>query len=251
MTSPATAATANTATTHPDAAALFRAGQFAAAAEAGRAEHTASSLAIAARAALTRAAFLTTDRAMAKALVLQGENDADAALKLDPRNYDALFQRASGIGYRATLTNSPKLAGETQDDHAATDQEPIRRARRRGWGLARGTARRWTASASSWRAWCSARNSPRWTRALPKPKSAGRPIRCRYAYHGCLVLRIDPGQAARAKELLATAIRNRPREAYEVSAQKGAADVLALLQRGDVKGARVMAKKLGSFGRLG
>ena len=72
-----------------------------------------------------------------------------------------------------------------------------------------------------------------------------------FAYHGCLLLRIDPGHAARATVLLEMAVRNRPREAYEAEARKGAADVLALLQRGDVKGARALAKTLGSFGRLG
>lgn len=235
---------------HPDAAALFRAGQFAAASEAGRVEHTANSLAVAARAALTRAAFLTTDRAVAKTLVLQGENDADAALKLDPRNYDALFQRASGIGYRATLTNSPKLAGETRSImQTLTKSEPARAEAWLGLGAWNGEAvdslgkfmagmvlgAKVSAMEASF-----AEAEKRWpTNPVP------------FAYHGCLVLRIDPGQAARAKELLATAVRNRPREAYEASAQRGAAEVLALLQRGDVKGARVLAKQLGSFGRLG
>jgi len=237
------------ASAHPDSAALFRSGQFAAAAEAGRAEHNATSLAIAARAALTRAAFLTTDRAQAKALVEQGEADADAALKLDPRNYDALFQHASGIGYRATLTNSPKLAGQTKSIMTAlTRSDPTRAEAWLGLGAWNGEALdslgRFMAGMVLGAKLAAmnenfAEAERRWpTNPVP------------FAYHGCLVLRIDPGQSARAQVLLAVAVRNHAREAYEVTAQKGAADVLALLQRGDVKEARLLARKLGSFGRL-
>jgi hypothetical protein len=234
---------------HQDAAALFRAGQFATAAEAGRAEHTATSLAIAARAALTRAAFLTTDRAQARALVAQGEADADAALKLDPRNYDALFQHASGIGYRATLTNSPKAAGETRTimlglaksdpsraeaflGLAAWNGEAVDNLGRFMAGMVLGA--KLSAMDANF-----AEAEKRWpTNPVP------------FAYHGCLLLRIEPGEAARAAVLLGVATRNHPREVYEATAQKGAAEVLALLQHGDLKGARVLAKKLGSFGKL-
>lgn len=233
----------------PDAAALFRAGQFAAASEAGRAEHTANSLAIAARSALTRAAFLTTDRALARTLVLQGESDANAALQLDPQNYDALFQRASGIGYRATLTNSPKAASETRSIMTALSKaDPARAEAFLGLAAWNGEAvdnlGRFMAGMVLG-AKLSAMNEnfseaeKRWPTS-PVP----------FAYHGCLLLRIDPGQTTRATVLLEVAMRNRPREAYEMTAQKGAGEVLALLKRGDVKQARVVAKMLGSFGRL-
>ncbi len=233
-----------------DAAALFRAGQYAAAAETGRSERTAASLAVAARAALTRAAFLTSDRSLARTLVFQGEADADAALRIDPRSYDALFQRASGIGYRATLTNSPKLAGETRA--IMTELTKSHPERAEGWlGLAAWNGEavdnlgrmmagivlgaKFSAMEANF-----AEAERRWpTNPVP------------FAYHGCLLLRIDAGQTARARELLETAARNRPHEAYEATAQKGAADVLALLNSGDLKAARAMAKKLGSFGRLG
>ena len=233
-----------------DSAALFRAGNYAAAADAGRAEHSAQSLALAARAALMRAAFLTSDRALAKSLVMQGEADADAALRLDPRNYDAQFQHASGIGYRATLTNSPKAAGETRSIMIAlTKADP---ARAEAWlglgawngeavdGLGRFMAGMVLGAKLSAMDAAFAEAEKRWP-LNPVP----------FAYHGSLLLRIDPGQAARATVLLEVAVRNRPREAYEATARAGAADVLTLLHHGDVKGARLMAKKLGSFGRLG
>ena len=233
-----------------DAAALFRAGNFAGAAETGRAEHTAASLALAARASFTRAAFLVSDRAMAKTLVQQGEADAEAALRLDPRNYDALFQRASGIGYRATLTNSPKAAGETKAVMTALSKSNPERAEAflglGAWNgeavdnLGRFMAGMVLGAKLSAMDTAFAESEKRWpTNPVP------------FAYHGCLLLRIDPGQAARATVLLEVAVRNKPREAYEAEARKGAADVLALLQRGDVKGARALAKTLGSFGRLG
>lgn len=234
---------------HPDAAALFRLGQFAAASEAGRAERTANGLAVAARAALTRAAFLTTDRDEAKALVLQGEADADAALKLDPRNYDALFQRASGLGYRATLTNSPKLAGETKTVFTKlTKSDPARPEAWLGLGAWNGEAVDSLGRFMAGMVLGAKFNAMENAFAEAERRMATSPVP--FAYHGCLLLRIDPGQADRARLLLTQATHLRPKEAYEATAQRGAGEVLALLTRGDVKGARVMAKRLGSFGRL-
>ena len=234
---------------HPDAAALFSLGQFAAAAEAGRAEHTAQSLAVAARATLTRAAFLTSDRAEAKALVQQGEADAAAALKIDPRNYDALFQRASGIGYRATLTNSPRLAGETKAVFTGlTHSDPSRPEAWLGLGAWNGEAVDSLGRFMAGMILGAKMNAMEAAFAEAEKRMPGSPVP--FAYHGCLLLRIEPGQAARAQTLLQRAQRNRAAEAYEATAQKGANEVLALLQRGDVAGARALAKRLGSFGRL-
>ncbi len=235
--------------THADAVTLFRAGNYAAAAEIGRVEHTPRSLAIAARAELTRAAFMTTDRAEAKALVLQGENDADAALRIDPASYDALFQRGSGIGYRATLTNSPKLAGQA---HALFEQlaksDPQRVEAWLGLGAWNGEAvdqlGRMMASIALG-AKVSAMDKAFETAERLDPRN---PIP--FTYHGCLLLRIDADSATRARALLEQAARIRPREAVEATAQRGGNEVLALLARGDVKAARLVAKKLGSFSRL-
>ncbi len=234
---------------HPDSAALFRLGKFADAAEAGRAEHTANSLALAARAALTRAAFLTTDRDEAKALVLQGEADADAALKLDPRNYDALFQRASGIGYRATLSNSPKLAIQTKTIFTAlTKADPTRPEAWLGLGAWNGEAVDNVGRFMAGMVLGAKLSAMEAAFAEAERRMAQSPVP--FAYHGCLLLRIDPAQSDRARALLSQATRLRAREAYEATAQRGASEVLALLARGDVRAARDMAKRLGSFGKL-
>lgn len=234
----------------PDAAALFRLGQFAAAAEAGRSEHTAASLAVAARATLTRAAFLTADRAEARALVLQGEGDAAAALKLDAHNYDALFQRASGIGYRATLTNSPHLAGETKAVFVGLSKsDPARPEAWLGLGAWNGEAVDSLGRFMAGMVLGAKFGAMETAFAEAEKRMPNSPVP--FAYHGCLLLRIEPGQAARAQALLQRAQRNRAAEAYEATAQKGSNEVLALLQRGEVKEARALAKRLGSFGRLG
>ena len=233
----------------PDAAQLFRLGQFAAAAEAGRAEHTAQSLAVAARATLTRAAFLTSDRNEAKALTLQGESDADAALRLDPHNYDALFQRASGLGYRATLTNSPKLATQTRVIFTGlAKSDPARSEAWLGLGAWNGEAVDNVGRFMAGMVLGAKLSAMEAAFAEAEKRMPNSPVP--YAYHGCLVLRITPDQSARATALLQIAVRNRPREAYEAVAQKGAAEVLALLQHGDLAGARALAKRLGSFGKL-
>jgi len=93
-----------------DAAALFEAGQFAAAADAARGEKSAESLTLAARASLVVAGYEVSDKAKALMLIDEAEADADKALTVSPGDVGATLQRAVALGYRAKLTRSPGLA---------------------------------------------------------------------------------------------------------------------------------------------
>ncbi|MFN7177477.1 MAG: hypothetical protein ACK4MX_11390, partial [Thermaurantiacus sp.] len=97
-----------------DAEALFAQGRFADAVAAGSSAQSAAALIAAGRAASTEAAWRAPDRARAEALLEQAEALFDRALKLEPRNTDAVLQRAITVGYRAKLRNSPGLARQAR-----------------------------------------------------------------------------------------------------------------------------------------
>lgn len=56
---------------------------------------------------LTTAAFATTDKAQALALVRQALAEADAMIAANPHDREGQLQRAFAIGYRAKLTRTP------------------------------------------------------------------------------------------------------------------------------------------------
>jgi len=101
-TSPATA---------QNARALFNSGRFDAAAQAARTE---GQLALSARALLIQAAYGTTDRDQALALIDKAEGMADAALHRNTGDKDAALQKAIAVGYRAKLTRKPSDAKQAR-----------------------------------------------------------------------------------------------------------------------------------------
>lgn len=110
-----------------DADMLFQRGQFAAAADAARAEGSAASLALAARATLVVAAYEVADKAKALRLIDEAEADADRALVNTPGSIDAALQKAVAIGYRAKLKRSPGMARTARAMmEAAAKREPRR-----------------------------------------------------------------------------------------------------------------------------
>lgn len=89
--------------------ALYAKGDYAAAAEAARADETAENLTLGARSTLVRAAYEAASKDEALVLIADAEADADTALRLAPGNSAALLQKAAATGYRAQLTRSPSL----------------------------------------------------------------------------------------------------------------------------------------------
>lgn len=89
-----------------DANALFKQMKFTQAAAAARAENTSDGYVLAAKAVLTDAAYMTTDKAKAKMKLAAALVDLDKALKLDPRNSDARLWKATALGFRSKIDRS-------------------------------------------------------------------------------------------------------------------------------------------------
>ena len=227
----------------------FRDGRFAEAASSGRSEATAASLLLAGRATLVVAGFETTDKARALALVEAAEHDFDASLAKAPTNNDALLQKATAMGYRAKLTRSPGLAKQTRQlMEAAVARDP-------GNGLAWASVAGWHAASiatlgkflAGTLVGASLDTALKdFDTALARdPKSVVHRV-----FFAFTLLDLDAGNSARAATLLREADRLPARDGYEALIKRGSAQVLPLLDRGDPKAARVMAKRLLPFGTL-
>jgi len=267
----------------------FRSGHFAEAASQGRAESTPASLILAGRSELTVACFETTDAARALALVDAAEHDFDAALAKAPGSNEALLQKATAIGYRAKLTKSGGQAKEARRRfEAAVAREPnnaLAWASVAGWhagsvatlgkflaGTVLGakldvamkdfdTALAW-ASVAGWHAGSVATLGKFLAGTVlgakldvamkdfdtALAKDPHNPLnRVFYAF---TLLDLDTDNAPRAAALLREADRLPPRDAIEALTKRGVAAVLPLLDHGDAKGARAMARRLLPFGTL-
>ncbi len=225
----------------------FRVGHFAEAASQGRAEATAASLILSGRSSLALACFETTNPSRALQLVDAAEHDFDAALAKAPGNNEALLQKATAIGYRAKLTKSGGQAKEARRlFEAAVAREPnnaLAWASIAGWHAASvATLGKFIASTVLGAKLDTAMKD--FDIALAKdPRN---PLnRVFYAF---TLLDLDTGNAPRAAALLREADRLPPRDGIEALTKRGVAEVLPLLDHGDVKGARATARRLLPFG---
>ena len=233
-----------------DAAASFRDGRWAEAATQGRAEGSAASLILAGRATLTIAGFQTTDKAAARAAIASAQRDFEAALAKAPGNGEAAIQRAIALGYRAKLDRSPGEAKETRKAmEAVLAKDPgnaLANAALGGWhggaiatlggflagsllGASRSASERYFAAAIA-----------------REPQNIIHPVT--YAF---TLLDLDADNGPKAARLLRGAVALPVHDAYDMQNRKGAAAVLALLDKGDADGARTLAKKIEPFGNVG
>ena len=232
-----------------DAAASFRDGKWAESIKEGRAEATGTSLTIAGRAQLV-AASAFTDKAAAKAAIDAAQRDFEAALVKAPNSGEAAIQRAIALGYRAKLDRSPGEAKATrQAMEAVLAKDPnnaLANAALGGWhggaiatlggflagsvlGASRSASERYFATAMA-----------------REPRNIIHPVT--YAF---TLLDLDPDNGPKAATLLRGAVALPVRDAYDTQNRKGAAAVLALLDKGDARGARTLAKRIQPFGMVG
>lgn len=234
---------------HADTAALFRDGKFAEAARAGREDGSPEALVLAARALLAVAAYRTPDKARAIALCDQAAGLADAALARRPGFAPALLEKGIAIGYAAKLERSPakgKAARRLIDAaRTAMPDDALAWAALGGWhGEAVATLGGFLAGTV-----LGAKKSGAvlaFETALTKP-GAGAVVPTFYAFN---LLALDADNAVRAKALLVQASRTTPGDGFEALLKRQAEQVLPLLQRDDVAGARTLAKRLRPFGTL-
>ena len=232
-----------------DSASLFRDGKFAEAAQAGAKEATPEAQVAAARALLALAAFRTADKARAVALCNEAAARADAALAQKPGWGPAILQKGIALGYVAKLERSQgkgKAARKWMDDaRTAMPQDALAWAALGGWhGEAVATLGGFLASAALGAKKAEAIKA--FDTALTKP-GAGAVVPTYYAF---TLLSLDAGNAARAQALLSQATRATPADAFEALLKRHAEQVLPLLQKKDVAGARALAKRLQPFGTL-
>lgn len=225
----------------------FRAGHFAEAASQGRAESTAASLILAGRSTLTIACFETPDSARALQLVDVAERDFDAALAKAPGNNEALLQKATAIGYRAKLTKSGGQAKEARRlFEAAVAREPnnaLAWASIAGWHAASvATLGKFIAGTVLGAKLDTALKDF----DISLVKDPRNPLnRVFYAF---TLLDLGTENASRAATLLREASGMTPRDGIEALTKRGVAEVLPLLDHGDVKAAREKARRLLPFG---
>ena len=227
----------------------FRSGHFAEAASLGRAEATPASLILAGRSSLTIACFETTDAGRALELVDAAEHDFDAALAKAPGNNEALLQKATAIGYRAKLTKSAGQAKEARRlFEAALARDPnnaLAWASVAGWHAGSvATLGKFLAS-TVLGAKLDIAIKDFETALVKDPYNPLNRI-----FFALTLLDLDTDNAPRAAALLRNADKLPPRDGVETLTKRGIAQVLPLLERGDAKGARNVARRLLPFGTL-
>lgn len=233
-----------------DTASLFRDGKFAEAAQAGAKEATPEAQVLAARSLLALAAFRTPDKARALALCAQAGDLADAALRQRPGYGPAILQKGIAVGYVAKLERSQgkgKAARQLMDQaRAAMPNDAFAWAALGGWhGEAVATLGGFLAGAALGAKKAEAIKA--FDTALAKP-GAGAVVPTYYAF---TLLSLDADNAPRAKALLTRAAAAGADDAFEALMKRHAEQVLPLLQKNDVAGARALAKKLQPFGTIG
>ena len=231
------------------AGALFTLGRYAEAIKAGTAEATPAGLVAAGRARLQIASYSVTDKAQAKAMIRQSIGDFDAALAKNPNDLEAQLQKIIAQGYIAKLDRSPggaKAMRRAIDEVLAKHPDnAVAWAALGGWNggsiATLGSFIASTVMGASTSAMDKAFN-----KALTlDPRDPAHP-----AFYAITLLDISTDNAARAKALLQRAVALKPDDAFEVNLQASGAKVLAMLDKGDVKEAQVLARRLQPFGTV-
>lgn len=233
-----------------DAATAFHDGKWAMVVRDGRAEATPASLVFAGRAQLVPAAYATTDKAAALALVTAAEKDFDAALAKSPKHPDALFQKAVAIGYRAKLMRSPGLGKEARQRfeafRATYPDLPYGWAAVAGWhagaittlgGFMAGTVLGAKA----------AEIDPGFQKAIRLDPT--NPIH--RTVFAVTLMELDKGNAGKAATALAGVGQLPARDGYEALLRAQGVQLAAALKAGDARAAQALARRLQAFGTLG
>lgn len=231
------------------AAEAFAAGRWAEAAALGSRGTTAADRIAEARALSVIATWETKDKAKARAQLEQAVRAAEAAVALDPANNRALLERAIVVGYLGKLKGSAGDAkASRRDAEEVLRREPknaLAEAILGGWHLETVA----TVGAFLARTAVGARAADgvrHFDRALGlDPASVLYPV-----FYAFALLSLDYRNAPKAAELLVTASRNTPRDAYERQVQARGRQVLDVLQKGQPQAGAALAKRLSPLGQI-
>jgi hypothetical protein len=232
-----------------DATAAFHDGKWPAAIAQGRAEATTASLTLAGRAQLAVAAYQTTDKALALALVQRAEADFDAALAKSPGDVSAQVQKAVAIGYRAKLTEAPGLAKDSRSRfeavRAAHPDNALAWSAIGGWhGGAIATLGSFLAGTMLGAK--SGEVDRNFSQALKlEPNSAA--LRAIYAI---ALLDLDKDNGAKAAVVLNGIAAMPARDGFEALLRAQGVQLAAAIKVGNAKAAQATARRLQAFGTL-
>ncbi|MFZ5610483.1 MAG: hypothetical protein ACOY99_12850 [Pseudomonadota bacterium] len=232
---------------HEAALALYAEGRYAAAAALARTLNTADGWALAARAELVVAAYLSDDDAAAQNALEAAIADGGRALELAPGHMEGLLQSAIAIGYKARLTHSTALAREARAliDRAMAQApgDAYALAVLGGWhgetvAVAGGFLAKLTTGA----------DKQGFTSAFEAALVADPANPAIRAYYGRLLLDIGGKDfTARAGEVLGEALALSPRDAFEAMMQDETRTLVAALESGDRKRLKATVKSLTPF----
>ena len=231
------------------AATLFTQGRFAEAIKVGTGEGTPAGLIAAGRSRLQIAAYDTTDKAKAKAMVEAAIGDFSAALAKDPANREAALQQAIANGYVAKLERS------------AGGAKVMKRSLEALLAKYPDDAQAWTAL-GAWHGGSIATlgtfiartvigaTTDGMNKAFARAMALAPNDGVNLTFYALTLMDIDAGNADRAKTLLQRAAQLKPDDAFERQVQGSGTKVLAAINAGDAKAAQRLAHQLLPFGTV-
>jgi len=233
----------------PGAVSLFNDGKYSESVAAGIAEATLVSLVIAGRAQLQIAAYETTDKAKARALIAAATKNFDVALAKAPGDVDATLQKLVAQGYVAKLdqsTSGAKALKKGLDAFlAAHPDNAVAWAVLGGWhGGAIAAVGKFIAGSV-----LGARTADMY-KAFDRAMTLAPNDPAHPTFYALTLLDISTDNAAQAKALLTRAAAMPATDGYTIALKAAGGSVLKLLGTGDNKGAQAAARRTLPFGRL-
>jgi hypothetical protein len=196
---------------------------------------------------LVQAAFQSTDKDQALTLVSQSIAQSEAALAANPRDKEAFFQHAMGIGYRAKLTRKPadaKMSRKLLEQYAAQyPRDPEAQLTIGGWHL--------DAIADGFlAATVLGAKKDVGVAGIDKAVALGGDRAFFRSFAAMMHIRLDPKNVGVARTLAEQAARGSTPTALDRIGKRDAEQMLIPLRAGDGKAAAQLARKLLPFGRL-
>jgi hypothetical protein len=196
---------------------------------------------------LTQAAFATTDKGVARKLVDQALAQAEAELRADPKDREAVLQRGVALGYRARLAHSPgdaRAARHVFEQFAAAfPRDPEGQLALAAWHL--DTVDMGFLASTLLKA-----RKETGLEALNRSVALGGNRAFFNGFAALLTIRHDPKDVARARQLAERAVAGAAPTQIDRIARRNAEAVLVPLRNGDGRAAAQLARTLMPFGRI-
>lgn len=196
---------------------------------------------------LTTAAFQSTDKKQAEALVNQALSQANATLTANPNDREGKLQQALAIGYRAKLTKTP---GDAKTSHRLVDGLVAANPRDAEFQLAMAGWHLDAVAAGFFVATLLGAKKDVGLAALDRAVALGGDRAFFKSMAAMMRIRANPDDIAGARSLAEQAAIAPTPTALDRIGQREAQAMLPTLRAGDGKGAEKLARLLLPFGRI-